>query len=88
MANYVQLSNAGDGVIMGQSSTDLISFHGATPSAQRSGSAQASVSASVSILVSTGLGYGFSTQAQADSIVTLVNEIRATLVAKGLMAGS
>lgn len=86
MANYVQLSNAGDGTILGQSSTDLISFHGATPSAQRSGSAQASVSASVSIAISSG--YGFSTQAQADSIVTLLNEIRATLVAKGLMAGS
>lgn len=34
MANYVQLSNAGDGTILGQSASDLVGFHGATPSDQ------------------------------------------------------
>lgn len=86
MATYKQLSDAGDGTILGQSSSDLISFHNASPSAQRSGAAQAAVSASVAIAISSG--YGFATAAQADAIVTLVNELRAALVAKGLIAGS
>lgn len=34
MADYVQLSNKGDGTILGQSASDLVGFHGATPSDQ------------------------------------------------------
>lgn len=34
MANYVQLSNKGDGTILGQSASDLVGFHGAAPSDQ------------------------------------------------------
>mgnify|MGYP000851019970 CR=1 FL=1 len=34
MATYKQLSDAGDGTILGQSASDLVGFHGATPSDQ------------------------------------------------------
>lgn len=73
---------AADGNRLGQSATDKISFHGATPVAQ--GVSAAAVSTSATILVSSG--YGFATQAQGDSIVTLVNAMRTVLLNKGLMA--
>lgn len=82
-----QLSDGNvEGTTLGQSTSDLVAFHGSAPSAQRSGTDQAAVSTSTAIAVSSG--YGFSTMAQANAIIALVNEIRATLVAKGLMAGS
>lgn len=34
MADYVQLSNAGDGTILGQSASDPVGFYGKTPIAQ------------------------------------------------------
>lgn len=86
MPTYKQLSDAGDGLSVGQSASDPVGFHGTAPSAQRSGAAQAAVSASAAIAISSG--YGFATAAQADAIVTLVNELRAALVAKGVIAGS
>jgi len=51
----------------------------------RSGAAQAAVTTTAATSTSP---YGFSAAAQADAIVTLVNEIRATLVACGIMKGS
>lgn len=72
------------GHIYGATAADLVGFHGATPVAQRSGAAQAAVAATASTNSSP---YGF-TQAQADAIVTLVNEMRAALVAKGIIKGS
>ncbi len=81
-----QLSNGSpDGDVLGQSASDLISFHGATPVVQRSGAAQAAVATTGATNSSP---YGYTTAAQADAIVTLVNEIRAALVAKGLIAGA
>ena len=74
-----------DGTVIGQSASELVSFHAATPVAQRSGAAQAAVVATGSTNSSP---YGYATAAQADAIVTLVNEIRAALVAKGLIKGS
>jgi len=73
------------GTVYGQSASDLIAFHGASPSAQRSGSAQAAVATTGATNSSP---YGFTTAAQADAIVTLLNEIRAALVAKGIIKGS
>ena len=70
---------------LGQSSTDLIAFHGATPSDQRAHTA--AVSASVAITGTSAGAFGF-TETQANAIVTLVNECRAILVEKGLMAAS
>ncbi|MBT3070943.1 hypothetical protein KKP04_08690 [Rhodomicrobium sp. Az07] len=73
-----------DGTVLGQSASDLISFYNATPSPQRFGSAQAAVPDSAPTNVEP---YGF-TEAQAQAIVTLLNEIRATLVGLGLMKGA
>ncbi|HKP93451.1 MAG TPA: hypothetical protein VJS88_06110 [Chthoniobacterales bacterium] len=82
MATQVRPTTSGYKI--GTSATQTVGFHGATPVAQRSGAAQAAVATTAATNSSP---YGFS-QTQADAIVTLLNEIRATLVAKGLMKGS
>lgn len=73
------------GTVLGQSATDKIGFYGATPIVQRSGAAQAAVATTGA---SNSSPYGFTTAAQADAIVTLVNELRAALVAAGIIKGS
>lgn len=73
------------GQVIGQSATDKIGFYGATPIVQRSGAAQAAVATTGA---SNSSPYGFTTAAQADAIVTLVNELRAALVAAGIIKGS
>ena len=73
------------GTRLGQSITDLVGFHGTAPSAQRAGAAQAAV---LTTAATTTTAHGYATGTQADGIVTLVNEIRATLVAKGIMKGA
>lgn len=72
-----------DGHQVGSSASALVGFWGATPAAQRSGAAQAAVVTTPAALAS----YGY-TQAQADAIVVLLNEIRASLVQAGIMKGS
>lgn len=74
-----------DGTSLGQSITDKISFYGGTTVAQRAGASQAAVATTAS---TTTTAHGYSTGTQADGIVTLLNEIRATLVAMGAMKGS
>jgi hypothetical protein len=79
-----QLSDGNpDGSVLGQSPSDLISFYNATPAPQRSGAVQAAVDATAP---TNAAPYGFS-QTQAAAILTLLNEIRATLVGIGLMKG-
>jgi hypothetical protein len=79
-----QLSDGNpDGTVLGQSAADLIAFYNAPPTAQRSGAAQAAVPTAAPTNTSP---YGFS-QAQAQAIITLLNEVRATLVGVGLMKG-
>ena len=79
-----QLSDGNpDGNVLGQSASDLISFYNANPIAQRSGAAQAAIPTTAPTNSSP---YGYS-QAQATAIITLLNEIRATLVGLGLMKG-
>ena len=69
-----QLSDGGsDGNKLGQSASDKIAFYGTTPVTQRASSVQATVASSGS--------FG-ATQA------ALLNEIRDTLVALGLMKGA
>ena len=73
------------GTKIGTAISQKFAFHDAAPVIQRAGAAQAAVAATGA----TNVGpYGYSTLAQADAIVTLVNEIRATLVEKGLMKGA
>ncbi len=74
-----------DGKTFGSSTTDPISFYGVTPVVQRSGSVQAAVTTTAS---STSSPWGFATAAQADGVISLLNEIRATLVQNGMIKGS
>jgi hypothetical protein len=73
------------GTQIGTATGQRLAFHGATPVVQRAGAAQTAVATTSSTNTAP---YGYTTQAQADSIVTLLNEIRATLVEKGIMKGS
>jgi hypothetical protein len=80
-----QLSDGNpDGTVLGQNAADLISFYNASPIKQRSGAAQAAVDTTAPTSSSP---WGFS-QTQATQLIALVNEMRATLVALGLMKGS
>ena len=58
---------------------------GTIPVGMRAGAAQAAVTTTAATSTTP---YGFAAAAQADAIVTLVNEIRATLVAAGIMKGA
>lgn len=73
------------GTKIATATTQKLGFYNATPIAQRSGAAQASVATTASTNITP---YGYSTQAQADAIVTLVNELRAWAVAQGFIKGS
>lgn len=74
-----------DGVMLGQSATDKVGEYGVTPVAQRAGAAQAAVTTTAATSTTP---YGYATSAQADAIVTLVNELRAALVARGTITGA
>jgi hypothetical protein len=50
--------------------------------------ASAAQAAVITTAATNSSPWGFATQAQADAIVTLLNEIRSVLVAEGLMKGS
>lgn len=86
-----------DGTLLGQSTTDTIGFYGlATPIVQPSGSAQAAVATSTITTASTTTSpAGYATTTQADNIAaqvvlcrTLVNKLRADLVALNAIAGA
>jgi hypothetical protein len=72
------------GVTLGENAAALVSLHGATAVIQRASAAQAAVPTTPSTATTP---YGYS-QAQADAIVTLLNEIRAALVEKGIIKGA
>lgn len=74
-----------DGMSVGAATTDKISVYGVTPIVQRSGSAQAAVTTTAATSTTP---YGYSAAAQADAVVTLVNELRAALIAFGVIKGS
>jgi hypothetical protein len=74
---------------MGVINTELanagkLSFHDAVPVVKRVGAAQAAVAATAA---TDSTPFGFS-EAQANAIVTLVNELRAALVEIGLIKGA
>lgn len=74
----------GDGIQLGETGEKL-GILGATPVVRRVGADQAAV---VTTTATNSSPYGYATQAQANAIVTLVNEIRAALVAVGIIKGS
>lgn len=73
------------GTMVATATTQKLAFHGATPVTQRAGAARAAIVATGSTNITP---YGFATAAQADAIVTLANELRAALVAKGIIKGA
>jgi len=75
----------GTGTKFGTGTTQKMGFYGVAPIAQRAGAAQTAVVTTASTQTTP---WGFSTQAQADAIVTLVNELRAWAVAQGFIKGS
>ena len=86
VGSYINAKMA-DGVSLGQSTSDKISFYGVDPIAQRASASQAAVETTTAISTTT-TKWGFSTSTQANAIITLVNEIRAALVANGLIKGA
>jgi hypothetical protein len=72
-----------DGSVFGRSASDLVGFHGKAPSDQRAFTADVSTSAPTQTSP-----FGFATSAQPIALLALVNEIKAILVEKGLMAAS
>lgn len=75
----------GTGTKIGTAASQKLGFYNATPVVQPVGAAQAAVAATGSTNSSP---YGYTTAAQADAIVTLVNALRAALVAEGLIKGA
>jgi hypothetical protein len=73
------------GTKIGTAITQKLGFFNANPIVQPSGAAEAAVATTAATQVTP---YGYTTQAQADTIITLLNEIRAVLVNLGFMKGS
>ncbi len=74
-------SNGPDGMSFGLSTSELISFYGVTPIAQRSGAVQAAVSNSAYALLSAtpasaGGTWGFASSTQINQLITSVIELQ------------
>lgn len=81
--NIIAGSSTGNQI--GTAITQKLGFYGVTPIAQRAGAAQAAVVGTGSTITTP---YGYATAAQADAIVTLVNELRAWAIAQGFIKGA
>lgn len=81
-SNEIETPESSGGFIVGQAADSKAGFHGEAV-VQRAGSAQAAVAATAATNSSP---YGYS-EAQANAIVTLLNEIRAALIEKGIIKG-
>lgn len=77
--------NATTGTKIGTAITQKLGFYNATPIAQRAGAAQVAIATTASTQTTP---FGYTTQAQADAIVTLANELRAWAVAQGFIKGA
>jgi hypothetical protein len=75
------------GTTIGEATTSKVSFYGVTPITQRTSASQAAVVTTVAVSTTSNI-WGFSTSTQANSIVSLVNELRAAMVAIGVIKGS
>jgi hypothetical protein len=73
------------GTMIGTATTQKLAFHNSAPVIQRAGVDQAAVATTAPTQTTP---FGYTTSAQATAIFTLLNEIRATLVEKGLMKGA
>ena len=77
--------NSEDGATLGAAATDLISFYGATPAAQRASSAQAEFTITIG---TSETCWGFKTSDQFIAFEAQMREIRTTLINLGLWTGS
>lgn len=73
------------GVKFGTTKKQKMGFYNTTPIIQRSGSAQTAIATTGA---TNSTPWGFTTEAQANAIVTLANELRAWAVAIGFIKGS
>lgn len=73
------------GTKIGTATDQKLAFHNSTPVIQRAGAAQ--VAAATTAPTNT-TPYGYTTSAQAAAVITLLNEIRAALVEKGIIKGA
>lgn len=94
-SNVVKTPLSPDGYQVGQSATDKVGLYGATPVAQRAGADQVVVTAAVGTKIATGIladaTASFSqtvTNNNNATIAASLAEIRAALVAIGLIKGS
>lgn len=94
VGNDVTIAAAGNiilatstGTQIGTATSQKLAFYSTTPIVQRSGAAQAAVTTTPAVSTTSNI-WGFSTSTQADAIVALTNEIRAALVALGLIKGA
>jgi UDP-N-acetyl-D-mannosaminuronic acid transferase (WecB/TagA/CpsF family) len=74
--------NKPDGTLLGKASTSKIAFYGGTPAVRPTLAAAAATTE----CSTTSSNFGYTTSTQAMAILTLVNDIRAKLIALGLMA--
>ena len=77
--------NTGTGTKIGTATTQKLSLWNATPVIQPASANQAAVATTAA---TNAVPYGYTTQAQADGIVTLLNEIRSALVTIGAIKGA
>jgi hypothetical protein len=77
--------NATTGTKIGTATTQKLSLWNATPVVQPASANQAAVAGTAATNTAP---YGFTTSAQADGIVTLLNELRAALVTIGAIKGA
>ena len=80
-----QIEQKRGAVFIGANTLQKVGFHGVTPVVQRTSSAQTAVTTTAA---TTTTPFGFATAAQADGVIVLLNELRAALVANGLIKGS
>jgi len=70
--------------VLGESTSDPVGFYGTNGIAQRASAAQAALT----LTTATSAGFGYSTATAFNAAVAQMEEMRATLVALGLMKGS
>jgi hypothetical protein len=76
-----------DGQVLGQSASDKIAFHGATPVVQASFVASAGALGSVQVNT-TNSGFTFATSSGAAGIRDTLEAIRVALINKGILPAS
>lgn len=82
----MRLNIDSDHIVARKLEADTMGFFGATPTeAQLAATAQSAVATTAATSTSP---FGYTTSAQANGIVTLLNQIRSDLVTLGLIKGS